>query len=127
VVWKVLVHQSSAVAFAVYKDLLDRAARLLRPFDCRVVFLADRGFADTALLAHLTELGWQWRICVKGSFWIYRRGRRCKAGRITPAAGQALFWHNVFIPTTVRRCTSERLCGSWVFTSPKAVHPGVNC
>jgi len=97
-VWKVLAHQSSTVAFEVYKDLLNRAACLLQPFDCKVIFLADRGFADTALMAHLTQLGWHWRIRLKGSFWIYRRGRRrCKAGRITPAAGQALFWRNVFI------------------------------
>ena len=28
-----------------------------------------------------------------------RRGHRpCKAGRITPPAGQAIFWHNVFLP-----------------------------
>lgn len=97
-VWKVLEHQSSTVAFEVYKDLLNKAAQLLLPFNCKVVFLADRGFADTALMAHLTKLGWHWRIRVKGSFWIHRRGRRrCKAGRITPAVGQALFWHNVFI------------------------------
>jgi len=97
-VWKVLNHPSSAVAFAVYKDLLNKGALLLLPFRCQVVFLADRGFADTDLLAHLTKLGWQWRIRLKGSFWIYRRGRRpCQAKRITPAQGQALFWRNVFI------------------------------
>lgn len=97
-VWKVLEHQSSTVAFEVYKDLLNKAAQLLLPFNCKVVFLADRGFADTALMAHLTKLGWHWRIRLKGSFWIYRRGRRrCKVGRVTPAVGQALFWHNVFI------------------------------
>ncbi len=82
----------------MYKDLLNKAAQLLLPFNCKVVFLADRGFADTALMAHLTKLGWHWRIRLKGSFWIYRRGRRrCKVGRVTPAVGQALFWHNVFI------------------------------
>ncbi len=97
-VWKVLEHQSSTVAFEVYKDLLNKAAQLLLPFDCKVVFLADRGFADTRLMAHLSKLGWQWRIRLKGNFTIYRRGRRpCKAGRITPAAGQAIFWHNVFL------------------------------
>jgi hypothetical protein len=96
-VWKVLEHPSSTVAFAAYKGLLNKAAQLLLPFDCRVVFMADRGFADTDLMAHLSRLGWRWRIRLKGSFWIYRRGRRRKAQRITPAAGQAIFWHNVFI------------------------------
>jgi hypothetical protein len=97
-VWKVLKHASSAVAFEAYKDLLNRAAQLLLPFQCPVVFLADRGFADTDLMAHLTKLGWQWRIRLKGNFLIHRRGRRrCKAKRITPAAGRAILWQNVEI------------------------------
>ena len=97
-VWKVIAHQSSSVAFAVYKELLNRAAVLLQPFPCQVVFLADRGFADTALMAHLTKLGWRWRIRLKGNFWIYRQGRkRCKVSTVTPAVGQALFWHHVLI------------------------------
>ena len=97
-VWKVLEHPSSTVAFEAYKDLLNKAAQLLLSSSCKVVFLADRGFADTALMTHLTKLGWQWRIRLKGSFWIYRRGHcPCKAQRITPAAGHALFWHNVFV------------------------------
>lgn len=38
-----------------------------------VVSLADRGFADTKLMAFLTDdLGWQWRIRIKPSFWVYR-------------------------------------------------------
>ena len=95
-VWKVLEHASSAVAFDAYKDLLNKAARLLLPFQCPVVFLADRGFADTDLMAHLNNLGWQWRIRLKGNFLIHRRGRgRCKANRITPAAGRAILWQNV--------------------------------
>ena len=97
-VWKVLKHASSAVAFDTYKGLLNKAAQLLLPFGCQVVFLADRGFADTCLMAYLTKLGWQWRIRLKGNFLIYRRGRRpCKAKRITPAAGRAILWQNVHI------------------------------
>jgi len=97
-VWKVLEHASSAVAFDAYKELLNKAAQLLLPFGCQVVFLADRGFADTDLMTHLTKLGWQWRIRLKGNFLIYRRGRgRCKANRITPAAGRAILWQNVSI------------------------------
>ncbi len=97
-VWTILDHASSAVAFEVYKGLLNKAALLLLPFQCKVVFMADRGFADTKLMAHLSKLGWQWRIRLKGNFWIYRRGRRARqAKRITPAQGRALFWHNVFI------------------------------
>lgn len=97
-VWKVLEHQSSAVAFEDYKELINKAALLLYPFNCQVVFLADRGFADTALMAHLSKLGWKWRIRLKGSFWVYRTGKpRCKASTVTPAVGHAIFWHHVFI------------------------------
>jgi hypothetical protein len=52
-VWCVLAHGSATVAYEVYKELLDRAAALL-PHACQVVFLADRGFADTQLLGHHT-------------------------------------------------------------------------
>ena len=55
-VWGVLQHGSAQVAFGAYRDLLDRAAWLL-PRACTVVFLADRGFADTDLMAHLGRLG----------------------------------------------------------------------
>lgn len=97
-VWTVFEHGSSAVAFEAYKDLLNKAAILLAPFDCQVVFLADRGFADTGLMAHADRVGWRWRIRVKASFVVHRPGHRsCKIGRVVPAAGQALFWHNVCI------------------------------
>lgn len=95
--WYVLEHPSSSVSYEVYKDLLDKAAMLL-PLSCRVVFLADRGFADTDLMRHLKRLGWHWHIRIKGSFWIYRHAhQRCKVNRICLVPGQALFWHHVFI------------------------------
>jgi len=99
-VWTVLEHASSTVAFDVYKDVLNKAAVLLLPFRCQIVFLAGRGFCNMDLMAHSTKLGWAWRIRLKGNFLIFRRGRRrCKANRITPAKGRALCFHNVFITT----------------------------
>jgi Transposase DDE domain len=96
-VWKVLDHPSSSVAYHVYKEMLDEVAELL-PFRCHVVFCADRGFADTHLMEHLATLGWHWRIRIKGSFWIYREGKGCcTVNRIPLSAGQALFWHHVYI------------------------------
>lgn len=97
IVWKVLAHPSRSVAYDVYKDVLDKVADLL-PFRCSVVFAADRGFADTHLMDHLMRLGWHWRIRIKGSFWIYRHGkRRCKVNRIPLSVGKALFWHHVYL------------------------------
>jgi hypothetical protein len=96
-VWKVLAHSSSSVAFEVYKDLLHKAAELL-PLGCQVVFLADRGFADIDLLTELKRLGWHYRIRIKGSFWVYRHGyRRCQVNKIPLACGQARFWHHLSI------------------------------
>jgi hypothetical protein len=96
-VWKVLKHGSSSVAYEVYKDLLLQAAALL-PLGCRVVFLADRGFADIDLLTDLKRLGWHYRIRIKGNFLVYRRGhRRRKVNKIPLACGQARFWHSVTI------------------------------
>jgi hypothetical protein len=99
-VWKVLQHPSSSVAYAVYADVLDTAASLL-PCQGRVIFLADRGFADTHLMDHLRRLHWHWRIRLKGSFWIYRRGHQpCKAARLALALGEARFWHHVYMTKT---------------------------
>jgi hypothetical protein len=96
-VWTVLAHPSSRVAYDVYKGVLDKVAELL-PFQCRAVLTADRGFADTHLMQHLRAMGWHWRIRIKGSFWIDRHGKhRCKVNRIPLSAGQALFWHHVYL------------------------------
>jgi Transposase DDE domain len=96
-VWTVLEHGSAQVSYDAYKELLDRATLLL-PHPCKVVFLADRGFADTDLMAHLHRLGWHWRLRIKSNFWLYRPGRRpCKVGRLSVAQGQACFWQAVWI------------------------------
>ncbi|MHC4464554.1 MAG: transposase [Planctomycetota bacterium] len=97
-VWQVIEHSSSSVAFETYRTLLDQAQTLV-PWECEVVFLADRGFADTDLMEYLSQpLHWHWRIRIKSSFLIYRRGRkRVKVSRIKLKRGQARFWHHVYI------------------------------
>ncbi len=97
-VWKTIEHNSSTVGFRAYRDLLDEAAKLL-PTGANVIFLADRGFADTKLMEYLSDtLNWHWRIRIKSSFSVYRRNqRRCKISNIKVKRGQARFWHNVYI------------------------------
>lgn len=96
-IWTVLEHSSSSVAYEVYQDLLDKAAALL-PLHCKVIFLADRGFADIDLMVHVKRLGWHYRIRIKGNFLVYRPGhRRRKVKNIPLACGQARFWHHVYI------------------------------
>jgi hypothetical protein len=94
-VWMVIEHGSAQVAYEVYKALLDRAATLM-PCACRVVFLADRGFADTQLMRHLQQMGWHFRLRIKENFWIDHRGqRRFQVRDISLAPGHARFWHRV--------------------------------
>lgn len=97
-IWKTIEHGSSTVALESYRDLLEKAAKLL-PSHCKVVFLADRGFADTNLMEYLSQiLHWHWRIRIKSSFLVYRRNQRCcKISSIVLKRGQARFWHNVYI------------------------------
>jgi hypothetical protein len=76
--WRVHHHGSSSIHFEMYQDLLKRAAQLV-PEGIEVVFLADRGFADTQLMQYLRdELRWHFRIRVKSSTWVYRPHRGWK-------------------------------------------------
>ena len=97
-IWKTIEHGSSTVSLEDYRTLLDKAAKLL-PTNCQVVFLADRGFADTNLMHHLSHtLHWHWRIRIKSSFLVYRRHKQCvKISNIQLKRGQARFWHHVYI------------------------------
>ena len=96
-VWEVLEHSSSSVAYEAYAALLEAVPPLL-PLGVRVVFLADRGFADTELLAHLRWLGWHFRIRIKASFGVTRPGQRpCKVEDFKLAPGRAIFLHHVAI------------------------------
>ena len=98
VVWQVLKHKSSTVSYETYKPLLDAAYPLI-PSGIEVIFLADRGFADTRLMSHTKKLGWHFRIRVKKSFWVHRRGHKpCKVGRFSlQQGGKPLFLQNVYI------------------------------
>jgi hypothetical protein len=95
-VWTVLEHGSSSVAYKEYVYLLDEAANLV-PASGEVLFLADRGFADTQLMHHLKQLGWHWRIRIKGNFQVYYQGEFHKLKAVKLAQGQARFWHQVWI------------------------------
>jgi hypothetical protein len=97
VVWEVIEHGSSSVPHEAYATLLDVVPALV-PAGIKVVFLADRGFADTALLAHLRRVGWHFRIRLKATFSVLRPGHpTCKVEDFMLAPGRALFLHNVAI------------------------------
>lgn len=90
---------SSSVTHAAYAALLEAVPSLL-PAGVKVVFLADRGFADTELLAHLRRLGWHFRIRLKATFSVLRPGQPpCKVAEFALAPGRALFLQKVAITT----------------------------
>jgi hypothetical protein len=99
VVWEVIEHGSGSVSHAAYEALLEAVPPLL-PVGIKVVFLADRGFADTELLAQLRRLGWHFRIRIKATFTVVRPGQPlCKVEDFSLAPGRALFLHDVAITT----------------------------
>jgi hypothetical protein len=96
-VWEVIEHGSSSVSHEAYEALLDAVPPLL-PAGVKVVFLADRGFADIDLLAQLRRLGWHFRIRIKATFSVLRPGQPpCKVEDFALAPGRALFLHTVAI------------------------------
>jgi hypothetical protein len=93
--WRVIEHGSAMVSFETYKALLDEAKTRL-PLACVVVFLADRGFADTQLRSHLTGLGWHWRMRIKSNFWIHPSHLASfQVGEIALQPGHMSFWQGV--------------------------------
>ena len=130
VVWEVLEHGSSSVTHDAYAALLEAVPAVL-PAGVKVVCLADRGFADTELLAHLRRLGWQFRIRIKATFTVLRPGQpACKVEDFSLAPGRARFLHNVAIttepfgPVALALARHSRTGESWSIVSdePTSVH-----
>ncbi len=94
-VWRVSEHGSAAVSFETYQDLRHEAKSRL-PFACKVVFLADRGFADTQLMGHLRGLDWHFRIRITSTFWIYPSHLApFQVGEIALKPGHVSCWQEV--------------------------------
>lgn len=96
VVWKVIEHKSSTVGYEEYKRLLDTASKLV-PMGVKVVFLADRGFADTELMEQVKQLKWHFRIRIKSSFLVYYKGQWQNVGDIPLQPGEVMFLNDVYI------------------------------
>ena len=98
-VGEVMAHGRSSVTPAAYEALLETVPSRLPP-GVKGVFLADRGFADTALFAQLRRLRWHVRIRLKAPFTVVRPGQQdCQVEDFPLAPGRALFLQNVAITT----------------------------
>jgi hypothetical protein len=96
VIWRVVEHRSSSVKFAVYQDLLEKAARFM-PTGKKIVFLADRGFGDHQLMDYVRKtLRWEFRIRLKPRCLFYAPGlgwRQFQSYHLKP--GEALLFQQV--------------------------------
>lgn len=94
--WKVMAHPSSTVAHSDYSKLLYAVATVLPP-GVEVLFLADRGFADLALLKQLKRLNWHYRIRIKANVYVYLGKHGQALSRYRLQAGTALFLNYVYL------------------------------
>ncbi|WP_293112592.1 transposase [Moorena sp. SIO4G3] len=93
--WQVLEHSSATVAFEEYQPLLRQARWILREH-ADVMLLADRGFANHALMYWLQ--GSNWHYCLRLPCDIHVHGPRRYPTRVShlwPPKGEALLYHHV--------------------------------
>ncbi|HYQ91487.1 MAG TPA: hypothetical protein VES89_05270 [Candidatus Competibacteraceae bacterium] len=93
--WDVREHASAQVALRVYRQVLQRAAKLLPPGRRQVVLLADRGVADVALRRLCDRLGGRYRLRLKSTCRVYRPGHGSAFVRqlLPKRQGKAVFLH----------------------------------
>jgi Transposase DDE domain len=116
--WRVMKHRSSSVDISTYQDMLKRASKLL-PVNIKVIFLADRGFANPELVRYVRELKWQCRIRIKGNFWIHHPKHGWQTVKqLHLGLGEAKLIHNVKIhKTESKRLTDVHIAAAWESTS----------
>lgn len=99
VVWKVIPHRSSSVAFRDYRGLL-RYAESVFPSGQEMVLLADRGFVHLELLRWIKDQPrWHIRLRMKRSglkLLSYRHGRY-QPLVIRTRPGEVGFYHHVYV------------------------------
>jgi len=93
--WKTLEHESASVAFEEYKPLLHHAQLLLRHHQ-DVTLLADRGFANQALVDWLEGSRWHYRIRIPCDTLVQvSLNPAVEVGTLWPAEGEATLYEQV--------------------------------
>lgn len=93
--WKTLEHESASVAFAEYRPLLHHAQLLLKHHR-DVTLLADRGFANQALVDWLEGSGWHYRIRIPSDTLVQvSRNPAVEVATLWPAEGEATLYEQV--------------------------------
>lgn len=95
--WRVLRHRSAKVSFAAYQPLLDQLATLF-PTEQPLTLLADRGFAQEALLEYARAHHYHVRLRLAGRTLIHLRGSGIVPLKtLYPPAGHARFLQQVHL------------------------------
>lgn len=94
--WSVEEHNSATIGFEAYRPLLRKASWLLRNRN-DVMLLADRGFANQALLTWLKSRNWHYSIRVPfdTSIWGVHRWCSVPVSRLRAIRGEAKMYHQI--------------------------------
>jgi len=94
--WSVTEHHSATIGFEVYRPLLRKASWLLRNQN-DVMLLADRGFANQALLKWLNSRSWHYSIRIPSDtlVWGVHRWSACPVSGLRTVRGEAKMYHQV--------------------------------
>ena len=98
--WKLIEHDSASVDLSQLIGVLEDTKNLLDDAGItKVIFLADRGFADTSLMRYVANLKWEYIIRIKSSFTIRNLKKELlgKVGTVEFKEGQSKHYHNVLI------------------------------
>jgi hypothetical protein len=114
--WRVIKHGSSSVEISTYRDMLQRASKLL-PSHVKVILLADRGFSNPQLVRFVRELQWQCRIRIKGNFWIHHPKQGWQTiKQLHLSLGEAKLIHHVKVHKR-KSLTDVHIAAAWEATS----------
>lgn len=91
----------------------------LLPINVKVIFLADRGFANPELVRYVWKLKWECRIRIKGNFWIHHLKKGWQTVKqLHLGLGEAKLIHNVKIhKTESKRLTDVYIAAAWESTN----------
>ena len=94
--WSVMEHNSATIGFEVYRPLLRKASWLLRNRN-DVMLLADRGFANQALLKWLKSRSWHYSIRIPRDtlIWGVHRWSACPVSGLRTVRGEAKMYHQI--------------------------------
>ena len=86
--WVVCASGSATVALSYYQRMLAQVAEQIPP-TAKVVVLADRGFGHVELMKVIKQLGWHFRIRLKGDTWVHlSNGKSHQVRFLIPSVGK---------------------------------------